>query len=82
MNDGSKNTFYVTDAIAPQAPSNPKVALKLTGYPLEMTVKTAQGDMVMTATKFSKEIPADAFKVGEGFTKVTMEEFQKQMGGM
>ena len=47
-----------------------------------MTVKTAQGDMVMTATKFSKEIPADAFKVGEGFTKVTMEEFQKQMGGM
>ena len=28
------------------------------------------------------DIPADAFKVGEGFTKITMEEFQKQMGGM
>jgi hypothetical protein len=38
--------------------------------------------MVMKATKFSKDIPADAFKVGEGFTKTTMEEFQKQMGGM
>ena len=82
MNDGSKNTFYVTDAIAPQAPSSPEAKVKLAGYPLEMTIQTAQGNMVMTATKFSKEIPADAFKVGEGFTKVTMEEFQKQMGGM
>ena len=82
MNDGSKSTFYVTDAIAPQAPSSPDAKIKLTGYPLEMKVKTAQGDMVMTATKFSKEIPADAFKVGDGFTKITMEEFQKQMGGM
>ena len=82
MNDGTISTFYVTDAIAPQAPSSPEAKVKLAGYPLEMTIQTAQGDMVMTATKFSKEIPADAFKVGEGFTKVTMEEFQKQMGGM
>ena len=29
-----------------------------------------------------KEVPAEAFKVGEGYTKTTMEEFQKQMGGM
>lgn len=82
MNDGTKSTFYVTEAIAPQAPASPEAKVKLVGYPLEMTVQTAQGDMIMTATKFSKEIPADAFKVGEGFTKVTMEEFQKQMGGM
>ena len=38
--------------------------------------------MVIKATKFSKEVPAEAFKVGEGYTKTTMEEFQKQMGGM
>lgn len=82
MKDETKSTFYVTDAIAPQAPSSPEAKVKLAGYPLEMTIQTAQGNMVMTATKFSKEIPADAFKVGEGFTKVTMEEFQKQMGGM
>jgi hypothetical protein len=81
MSDGTKSTFYVTDAIAPQV-GTPDAKVKLTGYPLEMTVQTAQGDMVMKATKFSKEIPADAFKVGEGYTKVTMEEFQKQMGGM
>lgn len=81
MNDGSTSIFYVTDAIAPQAPTSPDAKIKLTGYPLEMKVKTAQGDMIMTATKFSKEIPADAFKIGDGFTKITMEEFQKQMGG-
>lgn len=81
MNDGTKSTFYITDAIAPQV-EKADAKVKLTGYPLEMTVQTAQGDMVMKATKFSKEIPADAFKIGEGFTKITLEEFQKQMGGM
>ena len=82
MNDGSKSIFYVTDAIAPQAGTAAEAKVKLTGYPLQMTVSTQQGNMVMTATKFSKDIPADAFKVGEGFTKITKEEFQKQMGGM
>lgn len=81
MNDETKSTFYITEAIAPQSETT-DAKLKLSGYPLEMTIQTAQGDMVMKATKFSKEIPADAFKVGEGFTKITMEEFQKQMGGM
>lgn len=81
MNDGSKSIFYVTDAIAPQA-VEADAKVKLTGYPLEMTVQTEQGDMVMKATKFSKDVAAEAFKVGEGYTKVTMEEFQKQMGGM
>ena len=81
MNDGTKSTFYITDAIAPQV-EKAESKVKLAGYPLEMTVQTAQGDMVMKATKFSKEIPTDAFKIGEGFTKITMEEFQKQMGGM
>jgi hypothetical protein len=81
MNDDSKSVFYVTEAITPPAgTSNSKV--KLSGYPLEITVQTPQGEMNMKATKFVKETPADAFKVGEGFTKITMEEFQKQMGGM
>ena len=81
MNDGSTSVFYITEAIAPQV-QKADAKVKLTGYPLEMTVKTAQGDMNMKAIKFSKEVSEDAFKVGEGFTKVTMEEFQKQMGGM
>ncbi|MQP25679.1 hypothetical protein GFJ94_11455 [Flavobacterium sp. LMO8] len=81
LNDGSKNTFYITEAIAPQVESS-ESKLKLSGYPLEITTQTAQGEMIMKATKFSKDIPTDAFVVGEGYTKVTMEEFQKQMGGM
>lgn len=81
MNDGSTSVFYITEAIVPQV-QKPDAKIKLTGYPLEMTLQTAQGDMVMKAIKFSKDVPADAFTVGEGFTKVTMEEFQKQMGGM
>lgn len=81
MNDGTTSVFYITEAIAPQV-QKADAKIKLPGYPLEMTVQTAQGDMVMKAVKFSKEVPADAFKVGDGFTKVTMEEFQKQMGGM
>ena len=80
INDGTKSIFYVTDAIAPLAvEANAKV--KLTGFPLEMTVQTEQGEMIMKATKVSKEVSAEVFKVGDGFTKVTMEEFQKQMGG-
>jgi hypothetical protein len=81
MNDGTKNTFYITEAIAPQIVSS-ESNIKLAGYPLEITTQTAQGDMVMKAIKFSKDVPAEAFKVGEGFTKTTMAEFQKQMGGM
>ena len=81
MNDGTKSTLYITEAIAPQMGAA-ESKLKLAGYPLEITTQTAQGEMVMKATKFSKEVPAEAFKVGEGYTKTTMEEFQKQMGGM
>ena len=81
MNDGSKNIFYLTDAIAPQE-SAPNSKVKLTGYPLEMNMQTSQGNIIMIANKFSKDIPADAFKIGEGFTKITKEELKKQMGGM
>ena len=81
MNDGTKSTYYITEAIVPQI-SATESKLKLAGYPLEITTQTAQGAMVMKATKFTKEVHAEAFKVGEGYTKTTMEEFKKQMGGM
>ncbi len=80
MNDGTTNDFYITEGIAVQDSKDAKV--KLAGYPLQMKSTTQQGEMTMTATSFSKDLPKDCFSVGEGFTKVTMEEFQKQMGGM
>ncbi|MFI0425592.1 MAG: hypothetical protein ACH34V_01435 [Flavobacterium sp.] len=78
MNDGTSSVFYITDAIAPQQ-SVKETKVKLAGYPLEIKVTTEQGDMTMTATSFSKELPKDCFTVGEGYSKVTMEEFQKIM---
>lgn len=80
MNDGTSSDFYITDEIAPQQTEETKV--KLAGFPLEVKVTTEQGEMLMSATSFSKELPKDCFKIGEGYTKVTMEDFQKQMGGM
>mgnify|MGYP005844558029 CR=1 FL=1 len=81
MNDGTTSDFYITDAIAPQQTTN-DVKIKLSGYPLEIIITTDQGNMTMTATSFSKELPKDCFVIGEGYKKVTMDEFQKQMGGM
>ncbi|MFD2908163.1 hypothetical protein ACFSX9_05380 [Flavobacterium ardleyense] len=80
MKDGTSNDFYITEGIASQGSKDAK--LKLAGYPLQLTTSTPNGEVTMTATSFSKELPKDCFSVGEGFTKVTMEEFQKQMGGM
>lgn len=81
LNNGTSSILYITDAIAPQL-SDSKNTVKLTGYPLEIKVTNEQGEMIITATSFSKELPKDCFTIGEGYTKVTMEEFQKQMGGM
>ena len=82
MNDGSTNAFYITEAIAPQTPIK-ETKIKLAGYPLEIITSTPQGEMTMTATSFAKELPKDCFVItGEGYTKVTMEEFKQQMGGM
>jgi hypothetical protein len=81
MTDGTQNDFYITDAIAPQQAAK-DTKLKLSGYPLEVKVTTEQGEMTMLATSFSKELPKDCFVIGAGFTKITMEDFQKQMGGM
>ena len=81
MADGNTNVFYITDAIAPQTPLK-ETKVKLAGYPLQIITNTPQGEMTMTATSFSKELPKDCFVItGEGYTKVTMEEFKQQMGG-
>lgn len=81
MADGSTNVLYITDAIAPQTPLK-ETKVKLTGYPLQIITRTPQGEMTMTAISFSKELPKDCFVIsGEGYTKITMEDFKKQMGG-
>lgn len=81
MADGNTNVFYITDAIAPQTPLK-ETKVQLAGFPLQVITNTPQGEMTMTATVFSKELPKDCFVItGEGYTRLTMEEFKKQMGG-
>ena len=53
----------------------------LNGFPLQMKIVTPQATIELTATEVSKELPADAFIVPDGYEKVTMEEFQQKMGG-
>lgn len=84
-NDGMKMKYYITEKIQPPMPVAKKneVANSLKGYPLEMIVDTGQGvEMTFTAKEVSSEVPEGTFKVGEGYQKMTMEEFEKQMGGM
>lgn len=81
MADGNTSVFYITEAIAPQKPLK-ETKVQLAGFPLQVITNTPQGEMTMTATVFSKELPKDCFVItGEGYTRLTMEEFKKQMGG-
>ena len=81
--DGVTLKYYITEKIRPPMPIKNKDAEVLKGYPLEMIVDTGQGmEMTFTAKEVSREISDDVFKKGEGYKEMTMEEFQKQMGGM
>ena len=81
--DGMSMKYYITEKIQPPMPIKSKDANVLKGYPLEMIIDTGQGvEMTFTAKEVKKEISDNDFKKGEGYTQMTMEEFEKQMGGM
>ncbi len=82
--DGMVMKFYITEKIQPPTGMKKKdKALALKGYPLEMIISAGEGmDMVFKATEVSNKLPEDAFKVPEGYQKMTMEEFQEMTGGM
>lgn len=82
LNNGFKTVFYITETILPQVAITVNSKTKLKGMPLEMTIQSDEGPLELKATKFSKEVNANAFKIGEGFTKTTLEEFEKIMDGM
>ncbi len=77
-------TMYVTDKIKAPMPTDAKksqVALK--GYPLEFSIALPEGQaMTFRATEVKDSVSDDDFKVPGGYTKMTMDEFQKSMGGM
>ncbi|MCB0520501.1 MAG: DUF4412 domain-containing protein [Saprospiraceae bacterium] len=83
MNDGMEMKYYITEKIQPPAPIKAGTTNSLKGYPLEMIIDTGQGmEMTLTATEVSGKVEKDSFNIPEGYAKMTMEEFEKQMGGM
>lgn len=80
---GQTMKYYITERIQPPAGIKAKDATVLKGYPLEMIIEAGQGmELTFTAKEVSDELPDDTFKIGQGYKQMTMEEFEKQMGGM
>jgi GLPGLI family protein len=79
--NGSKYTYYITNKI-----KMPKFdqAKGLDGFPLYMEVFTEVNGMtvVMEAKELSKNMDSNAKSIPEGYTKMTMEEFEKNMGAI
>jgi hypothetical protein len=83
LNDGIEMEYYITEKIQPPMPVKNKDANVLKGYPLEMTIDTGQGmKMNFVAKEVSNAVDKETFKIPEGYTKMTMEEFEQQMGGL
>lgn len=84
LKDGGKTMkYYITEKIKPPLGMKQKGAEVLSGFPLEMIIDTGEGvEMVFTAKEVLDKLSDTDFVIGEGYTKMTMEEFEKAMGEM
>ncbi|MBC7886205.1 MAG: hypothetical protein H7X99_12065 [Saprospiraceae bacterium] len=58
-------------------------SLEFAGYPMEFTIGNPQFSMTMTAIEINDKVDDAKFVYDtKGYKKMTMEEFQKSMGGM
>jgi hypothetical protein len=58
-------------------------SLKLEGFPLEFTVKNSMMTITMSAVDVKNKLSASDMEMKtDGYKKMTMDEFQKSMGGM
>jgi hypothetical protein len=82
--DGMTVTGYVTDQVKTKANLIQGFqTLEFEGYPMEFTVGNPQFSMTMTAVEVKDTVDETKFKYDtKGYKKMTMEEFQKNMGGM
>ncbi|MBK8080592.1 MAG: hypothetical protein IPN49_16185 [Saprospiraceae bacterium] len=75
---------YITEEVR----SNAKIikgyeALSYAGFPLEYKIGNDAFSMTTTTKSIENKVDASKFKIdGTGYTKMTMEEFQKSFGGM
>lgn len=83
MSNGMDMTYYITEKIQAPTGLKKKDQSPLKGYPLEMTIDTGQGfQMVFKAKEVLDKVPDGTFATPEGYAKMTMEEFTKQMGDL
>lgn len=83
MNGGEISIYVAEDIqVGTIDLGNNMTTSKLKGAPLEMNMKMQGMSMVYTLKSIDEEVPANAFKEPTGYKEMTMEEFQKSMGGM
>lgn len=81
--DSKETIVYITDKFTqPAFTMDTNAKVKLEGTPLEINLDTPNGKLTLVATNTSEVFNTDVTKIPEGYKKVTMEEFQQQMGGM
>ena len=78
-----KITGYVTKEIATDANLIQGMqSLKFEGYPMEYTVVNPMMSLTMSAKEVKETVDASQFQLKtDGYKKMTMDEFQKAMGG-
>jgi GLPGLI family protein len=80
---GMEMNVYVTKKIQPKNSLMQKALGGLEGFPLEFTIDTGAGVAVtFAAQEVEGNFDAATFNIPDGYKKMTLEEFQKEMGGM
>ncbi len=85
LTDKEGNTFfmYVTDEIQPKVNYFENYLPGFNVFPLEYQVAQQGMKMIFSAKEFNTKVNADTFKYdATGYTEMSADEFQKQMGGM
>jgi hypothetical protein len=83
MKNGLTMQYFITEKIQPPVSLTDENAVVLKGYPLEMNIIMGEGlNMTFVANEVITKIPKGSFDMPSGYKKMTMEEFEKQMGGM
>jgi hypothetical protein len=83
MKNDVKSSYFITEKIEPLASWEGNEQIKLKGFPLEIQVNPGQGfTIIFKAKEVATKLPAGSFDIPSGYTKKTMAEFSKDMGGM
>lgn len=83
LDSGMELNVYVTKKIQPVSTQFDMIFKGLEGFPLEYIINTGMGfSMTFTAQEVSGKVDKNTFLIGKGYEKMTLEEFQKQMGNL